>query len=51
MLDVPFSIEFYYHLAIEFLGIINYNLLWWTIPIDQISFNKFLHHFLRYMSK
>jgi hypothetical protein len=24
--DFPFSTEFYYHLAIEILGIINYNL-------------------------
>ena len=46
MLDFPFNAEFYYHLAIEILGIISYNLFWWTIPTYQISLNKFLHHFL-----
>jgi len=25
MLDFPFSVEFYYHLAIEVMGIISYN--------------------------
>jgi hypothetical protein len=51
MLDFSFSAEFCYHFAIEVLGIISYNLLWWNIPINQISLNKCLHHFLRHMSK
>jgi len=50
MLDFPFSAEFCYHLAIEVLGIINYNLLWWNIPSNQISLDKSLHHFLCHMS-
>jgi hypothetical protein len=51
MLDFPFSAELYYHPAIKILGIISYKLLWLTIPTNQISLNKFLHHVLRHMSK